>query len=196
MRLIIKKAAHRLFRILLLKKGVYGRIGKRNKFTKGVFISEGAIVGSNNYLGPYSMVNNAIIGNYCSIGPGVKIGQGDHSKDYITTYQDISKELIGHSLNSSPSKIGNDVWCGANVVILQGVKVGDGAVIGANAVVTHDVPDYAIAVGIPAKVIKYRFDDEKIKSIKESNWYDYEIDEAKVVIKSLENKIKLKGVHS
>ncbi|WP_053074966.1 CatB-related O-acetyltransferase [Ornithinibacillus californiensis] len=186
---LIKKIAHRLFRILTFKKGVYGSIGKRNKFTKGVFITEGAIVGSNNYIGPYSMINNAVIGNYCSLGPNVKLGQGDHSLEFITTYQKISGELIGHSLNSSPSKIGNDVWCGANVVVLQGVNIGDGAVIGANAVVTKDIPDYAIAVGIPARVIKYRFPKEKIEIIKNSNWFHNDIEQAKKMIQNLERQL-------
>jgi virginiamycin A acetyltransferase len=187
---IIYKAIFRIFRILTGKPGVYGKIGRHNCYAKGIFISEDAKVGKYNYIGPYSMLNNAVIGNYCSIGPCVKIGQANHSKDYITSYQKLSGELIGHSLNSFPSIIGNDVWCGANAVILQGVKIGDGAVIGANAVVTHDVPDYAIAVGVPAKVINYRFSEELIQVIKKSNWFDCDLNEAKKVIKSLENHLK------
>jgi virginiamycin A acetyltransferase len=190
---LIKKVLFRIFRMATGKKGVYGKIhGKGNKFTKGVFITEGASIGKYNYFGPYTMINNARVENYCSIGPGVKIGQGNHSLSYITTYQKISSKLIGHSLSTTPSMIGNDVWCGANVVIMQGVKVGNGAVIGANAVVTHDVPDYGIALGIPAKIIRYRFDDEIIKAIKESRWYDYDINEAKDVIRRLEKLINSK----
>lgn len=186
----IKKALYRISRIILGKKGVYGIIkGKGNTFTKGVFIEESACIGKNNYFGPYVMVNNGIIKNYCSIGPGVKIGQGKHSISYITTYQKISGSLIGYSLDSEPAIIGNDVWCGANAVILQGIKIGDGAVIGANAVVTHDIPPYAIAVGVPARVIKFRFSQEKIKKIKNSNWYEYDIKEAKKIIKKLETEI-------
>lgn len=186
---LLSKAIFRIIRILTGKLGVYGKIGEGNKFTKCVFVSEEATIGNNNYIGPYSMLNNAIIGNYCSIGPGVKIGQGNHSKEYITTYQKISGELAGHSLSTSPAVIGSDVWCGANVVILQGVRIGDGAVIGANAVVSHDIPDYSIAVGIPAKVIKYRFSQEIIEVIKNSKWFDYDLDKAKKVIKSLEEYI-------
>ena len=189
---LIKKALFRLYRIFSGKAGVYGKIGKSNKFTKGIFISESAEIGNHNYFGPYSMMNNAIIGNYCSIAPGVKIGQGNHSKDYITSYQKISGDLINHSLNSTPSILGNDVWCGANVVIMQGVRIGDGAIIGANAVVTKDIPDYAIAVGIPAKVINYRFPPEKIKIIKDSKWFDKDINRAKSIIKELEDGV----VHS
>ncbi|WP_347548510.1 CatB-related O-acetyltransferase [Pseudalkalibacillus hwajinpoensis] len=184
----ILKALFRIYRILIGKKGVYGKIGIGNKFTKGLFIEEAAHIGNYNYIGPYSMINNGYIGNYCSIGPSVKIGQGKHSLDYITTFQKISSELIGHSLKTSPTKIGNDVWCGANVVIMQGIKIGDGVVIGANAVVTKDIPDYAVAVGIPAKVIKYRFSPETIKTIKNSKWFDKDIEKAKNTIRLLEKE--------
>jgi virginiamycin A acetyltransferase len=182
---LLRKALFRVFRILSGKLGIYGEIGKGNKFTKGVFVAEGAKIGNNCYFGPFSMLNNCIIGNYCSIGPGVKIGQGKHSLSYITTYQKLSSKLMGHSLNTTPTLIGNDVWCGANVVIMQDVKIGDGAVIGANAVVTRDIPDYGIAVGIPAKVVRYRFDSETIKAIKESKWYDNDLDKAEETIRIL-----------
>ncbi|MDT2761848.1 CatB-related O-acetyltransferase [Aerococcus urinaeequi] len=181
----LKKVMFRLFRIITGKKGIYGKIGLKNKFTRSVYVSEDACIGNYNYFGPFSMINNASIGNYCSIGPGVKIGQGDHSKDFITTYQSISKKLIDHSLNSTKSVLGSDVWVGANAVILQNVNIGNGAIIGANSVVTKDIPDYAIAVGVPAKIIKYRFSDEKIKLINKSKWYDYEMDLAIEIIKSL-----------
>ena len=186
----LKKAIHRISRIVLCKKGIYGTIkGKGNVFSEGVFIEEGAYIGENNYFGPYTMINNAIIKNYCSIGPGVKIGQGMHSLNYITTYQKISKSLINYSLDKNPAIIGNDVWCGANVVILQGVEIGDGAVIGANAVVTKDIPPYGIAVGIPAKVVRFRFKEEQIEKIKSSKWYEYDIEKSKEIIKNLENEI-------
>ncbi len=189
---LFKKGFNRINRIAVGKKGIYGKIGKGNKFTTGVFISEGAVIGNNNYFGPYSMINNAVVGNYCSIGPGVKIGQAEHSKSYLTTFQKISKQLIGHSLNSTPSIIGSDVWCGANVVILQGVKIGDGAIIGANAVVTKNIPEYGIAVGVPARVINYRFDDDVISVIKESRWFEHNLKEAKQILKLLENQLNLK----
>lgn len=194
---LIKKAIFRIYRILVGKAGIYGDIGIRNKYTKGVFIAESAKIGSHNYFGPHSMINNGVIGNYCSIGPAVKVGQGNHSKEYITTYQRISSELINHSLNTQPSFIGSDVWCGANVVVLQGVKIGDGAIIGANSVVTKDIPDCAIAAGVPAKVINYRFSPEKIKIIKNSKWFENGIDEAKDIIRELEkqfnNPVSIKG---
>ena len=68
--------------------------------------------------------------------------------------------------------IGNDVFIGANVTVLDGVNISDGAVIGAGAVVTKDIPPYAIALGIPAKVVKYRFDEAIIKSLLEKQWWN------------------------
>lgn len=76
-------------------------------------------------------------------------------------------------------KIGNDVWIGTNVVILPGVKIGNGAVIGANAVVTKDVPDYAIVVGVPARVIKYRLEEDDIAKMNKIRWWDWSTEKIK-----------------
>lgn len=190
--IIFKKAIFRVFRILTGHVGIYGRIGKGNKFKRGVFVQENTVIGKYCYFGPSTMINNAEIGNYCSFAPGVKIGQANHSKDYITTFQGISGKMIGHSLWGKPAVIGNDVWCGANAVIMQNICVGDGAIIGANAVVTRDIPDYGIAVGVPARVIKYRFDEPIRGKIKESNWFLLDIDEAKAVISDLAGKYCVK----
>lgn len=184
----VLKGLKRLGRILNGKKGIYGKYGRGNKFLSNVAIMEDSKVGSYNYFGPRTMLNNAVIGNYCSIAPDVKIGQGEHSLYFITTYQKLSKKIINHSLNKSPAIVGNDVWIGANVVIKQGVKISDGAVIGANAVVTKDIPPYAVAVGVPAKVIKYRFNKKKIDEILSSRWYEEDIKTAGEKIKYLNNK--------
>lgn len=69
--------------------------------------------------------------------------------------------------------IGNDVWIGENVTIKDGVRIGNGAVIGTAAVVTKDVPPYAIVAGVPAKIVKYRFDPEKIELLQEIQWWDW-----------------------
>ena len=71
------------------------------------------------------------------------------------------------------------MWIGSYVIILDGVTIGDGAVIGAGSVVTKNIPPYAIAVGNPARVIKYRFDSERIKELQESDWYHWSIEKIK-----------------
>lgn len=184
---MIGKILFRLYRILTLRYRIYGKLGKKNKFTFGVFINEMAQIGDYNYFGPYTMVNNAIIGNFCSIAPSVKIGPGNHSKSFITTCNKISSELINFKMYNEPAVIGNDVWLGANVVVLQGVKIGNGAIVGANSLVNKDIPDFSIAVGNPAKIIGYRFDEDTIKTIDQSQWWNHDIEEAKKII----NAIKL-----
>lgn len=176
--------------ILLLKKiiqilqciryrgRILGAIGKNNEFRPNCIVTSAACIGNNNYFGDRVIVSNAIIGSYCSFAPDVKIAPSQHSINYVTTYQKISKHNIKYSLLQNKTIIENDVWIGANAVIMQGVKVGNGAVIGANAVVTKDVPAYGIAVGVPAKLIRYRFDDILIDKLLESHWWDNPFDTA------------------
>lgn len=183
----IRKIFHRLFRIFTFRNGVYGKIGRKNRFKKGVYVHEIASIGSNNYFGPYAFISNAIIGNYCSIASHAKIGQSSHDISFITTYSRISVPLTGVEIFNIPTKIGNDVWIGTNAVIMQGVSIGNGAVIGASAVVTKDIPEFAVAVGVPAKILKYRFDDNIIRIIKESNWWDFEIDKASTIVTGLQD---------
>lgn len=126
----VRKAVKRLWRICTLRKGVYAKIGKGNKFGGSVFIHEMSQIGSHNYIGRGTMMTNAQIGSYCSIAPGVKIGQAEHSAKYITTYNRISEANIGFDMFKKKSVIGSDVWIGANAIIMQGVKIGTGAIIG------------------------------------------------------------------
>ena len=74
---------------------------------------------------------------------------------------------------SKPCTIGNDVWIGCNATILRGVKVGDGAVIGANSLVNRDVPPYAIVGGVPARIIRYRFDERVVEQLLRIRWWDW-----------------------
>lgn len=109
-----------------------------------------------------------VIGNYCSIGNEVEFYVCiDHPTDLISTYP--FKSLILGNPDDTISKgditVGDDVWIGGHSVILSGVHIGQGAIIGAGSVVTRDVPPYAIAVGSPARVIKYRFEPEIIDKL-------------------------------
>lgn len=108
------------------------------------------------------------IGNFCSIAGEVRFLLGaDHSLNRISTYpfkSQIFKNGID-AISKGNIIVSDDVWIGQGAIILSGVKVGQGAVIAAGAVVTSDVPPYAIVGGIPAKVIKYRFNPEIIKKL-------------------------------
>lgn len=187
---IFKKIIFRIYRKIKFHGDIYGKVGKRNKFRRGSYVNEISIIGKYNYVGENTMITNAIIGNYCSIAPGVKIGLAEHSIQFLTTFNKISSEVNKFKMYKSPAIIKNDVWIGANVIIKQGVKVGNGAVIGAGAVVTRDIPDYSIVVGIPAKVINYRFDNKKIKLINDSQWWNNDIKKAKEIISNLDKNME------
>lgn len=141
-----------------------------------------AIVGSYTYIADNAVICNAIIGKFCSIGPNLICGWGIHPLNGISThpmFYSINKQN-GITLTKATkveevklTVIGNDVFIGMNVTILDGVNIGHGAVIGAGSVVTKDVPPYAIAVGVPAKVIGSRFDENTIEKLLEKKWWDY-----------------------
>ena len=111
---------------------------------------------------------NLKIGNYCSIAPDVSfVIDGEHNYKLISTYPFKQRYLGGKDVSESKGDIviGDDVWIGYRATILSGVKIGQGAVVAAGAVVTKDVPPYAIVGGVPAKVIKYRFEPEMIEEL-------------------------------
>ena len=133
------------------------------------------------YIGGSNNIQNASIGKFCSIGPEVRIGLGIHPTHLKSTYPGfytnsnyyrVEKLYDFEGDEYKKVEIGNDVWIGTRATILDGVRVGDGAIIAAGAVVTKDVPPYAIVGGVPAKVIKYRFTDEKIKELLNERWWE------------------------
>ncbi len=137
-------------------------------------------IGANSYLAPSCSVVNCEIGNYCSIGAQVKIGMGFHPVDKISTSplfysstNPLKKNWSGKSVFSDQllTKIGHDVWIGYDAFIKDGVTIGNGAVIGARAVVTKDVAPYSIVMGVPAKEIRKRFDNETIDLLLKSEWW-------------------------
>ena len=137
------------------------------------------------------MGDKLIIGKFCAIARGVEfmMNGANHMLDCLSSYPfEIIDEFKGLARpfknrgNRGDTIIGNDVWIGQDATILPGVHIGDGAIIGANAVVAKDIPPYAIAVGNPAQIKKYRFDDETIKLLLELKWWDKPIDEIKKII--------------
>lgn len=136
----------------------------------------GGYLGDYSYLGEYCSVPNAYIGKYCSIGMRCSIGGWQHDYTKKSTSPRIYREILnkGYIDQKLQVIIGNDVWIGDNAVILKGT-IGDGAVIGAGAVVTKDVPPYAIVAGNPAKIIKYRFSQERIEELLMEKWWEKDL---------------------
>ena len=132
------------------------------------------------YLGDHNSFCNVQIGSFCSIASYCSIGGGNHDYSRVSTSPIFEEGKNVFRLNlgkmSKPKQekvfIGNDVWIGENVFIKPGINIGDGAVIGAHSVVTKNVPPYAIVAGCPAKVIKYRFDEQTIKKLEEIKWWE------------------------
>ena len=141
------------------------------------------------------------IGRYCSINGTARIWN-NHPSKYVTTSPILDHRVFSPSYkeymrrrgfcerygthhdnhpfedsplrNNKPVEIGNDVWIGANVILLPGVKIGDGAILAAGAVVTKDVEPYAIVGGVPAKLIKYRFSQEKREKLLRIQWWSWD----------------------
>ena len=142
-----------------------------------------SVIGDMSYTGADTNILWAEVGRYCCISRMVDIGGNEH--DYTSTtmmprYR-LENKLKG-KLKKHPAEekisIGNDVWIGAGAIVLRkaGLTVGDGAVIAAGAVVTKSVPAYAIAAGVPAKVIGYRFSEEVIDFMLKLKWWDWDLD--------------------
>lgn len=118
------------------------------------------------------------IGKYCSFGPNVRYFGANHpiEKAVMSPFY-YNKKFGGFDVQDVVRNhlcIGNDVWIGANVIILPNCHtIGNGAVIGAGTIVTRDVPAYGIVVGNPGHLIKYRFNEDTIKSLEESEWWNY-----------------------
>ena len=92
-----------------------------------------------------------------------------------------------NEINPKKTHIGNDVWIGRNVIITNGASIGNGAIIGAGSVVTKDIPDYAIAVGNPARVIRYRFTPEQIEQLNKIKWWDWPVEKIKGAYQDFKN---------
>lgn len=131
-------------------------------------------------------IKETSIGNFVSIGINVQLGHGEHPLNFLSTspyfyfdnwnFKTEKTPTYNEYLKCPPITIGSDVWIGNNVFIKNGITVGTGAVIGANAVVTKDVPPYAVVAGVPAKIIRYRFDEKTINILLESKWWLWDDD--------------------
>ncbi|WP_312745659.1 CatB-related O-acetyltransferase [Cedecea neteri] len=131
---------------------------------------------------------NIVIGRFCSIAGNVKVMGGNHPMDRFTTHMltynggfdkyaraEFNREWVLKPFDTTQKNpvIGNDVWIGNDVVLKGGITIGDGAIIAANAVVTKDVPPYAVVAGVPARIVKYRFNTDVINELLYLKWWEY-----------------------
>jgi acetyltransferase-like isoleucine patch superfamily enzyme len=150
-----------------------------------VTVYGGASIGSFTYVNVGTVIYGKVhIGRFCSIGRNTEIGLAHHPVNFLSTHPfQVARSLFlrhpGYeSIRRKPwqfhkdTQIGNDVWIGAKTGIASGVTIGDGAILAAGAIVVADVPPYAIVGGVPAKIIRYRFDPEVINALKELRWWD------------------------
>lgn len=195
------------------------------KFIKGSIIAEaptsiGAVVkgkckiGYLSYIGTITEIYNTDIGRFCSLARNIIIGPTNHPTDRLSShlfcfankgpfgnsndYQDWMRTPALES-NRARVEIGNDVWIGANVTVMRGISIGDGAIIAAGSVVTKDIEPYTIVGGVPAKKIRDRFDKETTERLKTLKWFQYDfrksvlpnldVEKIEKTISTLETKI-------
>ncbi len=142
-------------------------------------------------IGKYTIINRgcslvyATIGNFSSLAGFIQLGAGRHPLNYIATSEIFyNKNRLANQWVKSiefkgnlPITIGSDVWIGSQAFVMGGVNIGHGAVVGSRSVVTKDVPPYAVVAGVPAKIIKYRFNENVITRLLEIKWWDFDDDE-------------------
>ena len=168
---------------------VKSKLGSFNNIYKNACLQQ-VNMGSYSYIGQNPIVSRTSIGKFCSIGPNFISGWGVHPTDGVSTHPMFYSTLKHNGLSFTeknkieeykPISIGSDVFIGMNVLVLDGVEIGDGAVIGAGTVVSKNIPPYAIAVGSPMQIIKYRFQLEEIEELLKIKWWDWEYEKLKQV---------------
>lgn len=162
-------------------------VSSKNDLDNTVCVYRGAkikksIIGAYTYISNNTDVENAELGKYCSIADHCRIGMGGHTLKHLSTCPIFTEKVNGckeswidSDVNPAQTKktiIGNDVWVGSHALIMGGVNIGNGAVVGAGAVVVKDVPPYAVVGGVPARIIRYRFSDDVINRLQSIAWWD------------------------
>lgn len=176
------------------------QFGEYNKIQNNVKLIDVSL-GDFTYIANNSNIIKTTIGKFCSIGSNCQIVLGRHpSSTFISTHPaffSISKKHLKTFVDKNKFveyksvEIGNDVWIGANVIILDGIKIGNGAIVATGSVVTKDVLPYSIVGGVPAKIIKYRFKESEITKLLKIKWWNWNIEKIKKNINLFENIKKI-----
>jgi phosphonate metabolism protein (transferase hexapeptide repeat family) len=156
--------------------GVYCEVGARTRVAESTF-------GDYSYVVNDSDVIYSTIGKFCSIAAQVRINPGNHPLERVAlnhfTYRASAYGLGADEpgffdwRRSFSTTLGNDVWIGHGAIVLPGVSIGNGAAIGAGAVVTKDVSPFAIMVGVPARLVRYRFSPEITAALERIAWWEW-----------------------
>jgi acetyltransferase-like isoleucine patch superfamily enzyme len=141
-------------------------------------------IGDYSYVGPRGSICHATIGKYCSLAADVNIGTGTHpSRQFVSSHPIfyLRRPAVGwdyadrdYRPEFGSTRVGNDVWIGLRAVIRDGVEIGNGAIVGAGAVVVGNLEPYGIYGGVPARLIRYRFDEQQIEFLQRFQWWDRE----------------------
>jgi len=140
-----------------------------------------SVLGDHSFIQKNSMIINVDIGKFCSVAPGVHVGLAQHAIAHVSSHPafyllntPLVKTFSRSDLFSTMQRtsIGHDVWIGQNAMIMGGVTIGTGSIVGAGSVVTRDIEPYAIVTGTPAKIVRYRFDEEIRTKLLNSKWWD------------------------
>jgi len=173
-------------------------LGKEDRIGQGSWLSDatladhvavhpgsrlGAVdIGSYSYVGDHSDLRSVRVGRFTSVGPFCICGFGAHPTRWISTSPVFysTRRQCGTTfadsdlfLETPRTLIGHDVWVGARAFLRDGIRIGNGAIVGAGAVVVADVPDYAVVGGVPARVIRFRFAPETVRRLLEASWWEW-----------------------
>lgn len=183
------------------------RIAPKGRVHRGCKVRN-STVGNYSYVAAHSWLTNTDVGRFCSIGNNVVAGLATHTLNHASTSpvftlhrnavgQSWVKEDRADNTEDMPRvSIADDAWVGSNALLMSGVSVGVGAVVGAGAVVTKDVPPYAIVAGVPARVIKYRFDESVREQLLASRWWELPEERLKACIDAFQQPLTAENLDS